>query len=152
MDEQRQHGADGVSESATSEEGSSRSLNVLLVEDDRSLRRYLEVVLRKAEYTVCDAEDGLQAIRTLLTAPVDIMITDAIMPNLNGHDLVKFVRTTPSLAQLPVILLSALEDQESRDPNFAADVYLSKPVAPEDLIDWIKKLTEIRSTSDAGIH
>jgi twitching motility two-component system response regulator PilH len=117
------------------------SQSVLLVEDDRSLRRYLEVVLRRTGYDVQSAADGLEAMRIVLSAPPDIVITDAIMPNLNGHELVRFLRTTASLSRIPVILLSAMEDKESRDPNHRADVYLTKPVAPEDLIEWIKKLT-----------
>lgn len=126
--------------SAATEEviGAPRSL--LLVEDDRSLRRYLEVVLRRTGYKVVSAADGLEAMKVVLDTPIDIVITDAIMPNLNGHELVRFLRTTPSLSRIPVILLSALEDKESRDPNHKADVYLSKPVAPEDLIEWITRL------------
>ena len=130
-----------VNETAVSaHEAPDSRKRVLLVEDDRSLRRYLEVVLRRAGFEVVSAVDGLEAMRVLLSSPVDVIITDAMMPNLNGHELVRFIRTAPSLSRLPVILLSAMEDKESRDPTHKADVYLSKPVAPEDLIAWIRKL------------
>jgi DNA-binding response OmpR family regulator len=115
-------------------------LRVLLVEDDRSLRRYLEVVLRRQGYEVFVAVDGLEAMRVTLTTPVDIVVTDAIMPNLNGYELVRFLRNTPQLSHLPIVLLSALEIQEIKGEDHKADVYLSKPVSPEALIACLEKL------------
>ena len=117
---------------------------VLLVEDDRSLRRYLEVVLRREGYDVIVATDGLEAMRAALTLPLDIVVTDAIMPNLNGYELVRFLRNTPQLSHLPIVLLSALEIKESESEDQKADVYLSKPVSPETLIDCIEKLMSRR--------
>ena len=113
---------------------------VLLAEDDRSLRRYLEVVLRRAGYDVLVAADGLEAMRVTLTTKVDIVVTDAIMPNLNGYELCRFLRNTPLLAQLPIILLSALEQTEGRLEDRRADAYLSKPISPEDLIACLESL------------
>jgi len=122
-----------------------RPLRVLLVEDDRSLRRYLEVVLRREGYEVIVAIDGLEAMRATLTSAVDIVVTDAIMPNLNGYELVRFLRNTPQLSHLPIILLSALEIKESKNEDHKADVYLSKPVSPEALIECLEKLMRQRS-------
>src|SRR5882757_1766893 len=116
---------------AVSSADNSNALRVLLVEDDRSLRRYLEVVLRRQGYDVIVAADGLEAMRVTLTMPLDIVVTDAIMPNLNGYELVRFLRNTPQLSHLPIVLLSALEIKESESEDQKADVYLSKPVSPE---------------------
>ena len=119
-------------------------LRVLLVEDDRSLRRYLEVVLRREGYEVIVAVDGLAAMRVTLTSPVDIVVTDAIMPNLNGYELVRFLRNTPQLSHLPIVLLSALEIKENKPEDHKADVYLSKPVSPEALIECLEELMDQR--------
>lgn len=113
---------------------------VLLVEDDRSLRRYLEVVLSREGYEVVVAVDGLEAMRVTLTSHVDLVVTDAIMPNLNGYELVRFLRSTPQLAHLPIVLLSALDIKEDPNEVHKADVYLSKPVSPEVLIDCLEEL------------
>ena len=121
-----------------------RPLRVLLVEDDRSLRRYLEVVLRREGYEVIVAVDGLAAMRATLTSPVDIVVTDAIMPNLNGYELVRFLRNTPQLSHLPIVLLSALEIKENQPEDHKADVYLSKPVSPETLIECLEALMRPR--------
>jgi CheY-like chemotaxis protein len=115
-------------------------LRILLVEDDRSLRRYLEVVLRRKGYEVTVAVDGLEAMRAALTAPVDVVVTDAIMPNLNGYELLRFLRNTPQLSHLPIVLLSALEIKEGDSQAHRADVYLSKPVSPESLIECVEEL------------
>jgi len=113
---------------------------VLLVEDDRSLRRYLEVVLRRQGYKVILAADGLEAMKVTLTVEVDAVVTDAIMPNLNGHELVRFLRNTPQLAKLPIVLLSAIEAKDVKKDARQADVYLLKPVSPEELTKCLAKL------------
>jgi len=112
---------------------------VLLAEDDRALRRFLQVILERAGYTVVPAADGLEAMKIALSSSIDILVTDAMMPNLSGHELCRFVRNSQTLAHLPVILLSALEQKESSDGEHV-DAFLSKPGAGEDLIGCIEKL------------
>ena len=112
---------------------------VLLAEDDRALRRFLQVILERAGYTVVPAVDGLEAMKIALSTPVDILVTDAMMPNLSGHELCRFIRNSQTLAHLPVILLSALEQKEPSDGD-KVDAFLSKPVAGEDLVGCIEKL------------
>jgi DNA-binding response OmpR family regulator len=112
---------------------------VLLAEDDRALRRYLEVVLRRAGYEVLTAADGLEAMKALLTNAVDAVVTDALMPHLSGHELCRFLREHPKLKDLPVLLLSG-EDSSARPPEAGADIYLSKPVAAEELSASLARL------------
>jgi twitching motility two-component system response regulator PilH len=110
---------------------------VLLVEDDPALRRYLEVVLERAGYTVTSAGDGLEAMKFLLTAGVDVIVTDALMPNLDGYELCRFVRNSRHLCHLPIILLSALDLKNTTDESEQVNAFLAKPVSPEELIDSI---------------
>jgi DNA-binding response OmpR family regulator len=113
---------------------------VLLVEDDRSLRRYLEVVLRQEGYEVYVAADGLEAMRISLRSAVDVVVTDAIMPHLNGYELCRFLRNTPHLSHMGIVLLSALDNVDSRPEDLQADEFLAKPVKPEDLIACVERL------------
>jgi CheY-like chemotaxis protein len=107
---------------------------VLLAEDDRALRRYLEVVLRRAGYSVVAAEDGLAAMKAALSATFDAVVTDAVMPHLGGHELCRFLRRHPKLSGLPVVLLSGAEPTAAApDASERADIYLRKPVRPEEL-------------------
>jgi CheY-like chemotaxis protein len=112
---------------------------VLLAEDDRALRRFLQIILERAGYTVVPAADGLEAMKIALSSPLDVVVTDAMMPNLSGHELCRFIRNSQTLAHLPVILLSALEQKEPRAGE-QIDAFLSKPVAGDDLVKCIEKL------------
>ena len=115
---------------------------VLLVEDDPALRRYLEVVLERAGYSVISAGDGLEAMKSLLAAQVDVVVTDALMPNLDGYELCRFVRNSAHLAHLPIILLSALDPRNTTDESEQVDAFLAKPVSPEDLLATISNYAD----------
>lgn len=118
--------------------GEQRS--ILLVEDDPALRRYLEVVLQRAGYTVASAGDGLEAMKFLLKADVDVIVTDALMPNLDGYELCRFVRSSKHLSNLPIILLSALDPKNTTDESEQVNAFLAKPVSPEELLACIADL------------
>jgi DNA-binding response OmpR family regulator len=114
---------------------------ILLVEDDRSIRRYLEVILSRAGYKVIAAQDGLEAMKAALASAIDAVVTDAVMPHLNGYELCRFLRRHSKLYSLPVILLSGLERADSApDADSRADVYLAKPVRPEELTGNLARL------------
>ena len=122
-----------------------RQTSVLLAEDDRALRRFLEVVLERAGYQVFSASDGLEAMKLVLSAPIDVVVTDAMMPNLSGHEFCRFLRNSPTLSQLPIILLSALERKDTNSAE-QADAFLTKPVAGEKLIECIERLVAKRNS------
>jgi CheY-like chemotaxis protein len=113
---------------------------VLLVEDDNALRRYVEVTLQRAGYEVLSAADGLEAMKLALTSAVDIVITDAMMPNLSGHELCRFLRDSPQLSHIPIIFLSGMERKEDSLEEEYADAVFSKPVSAEDLTECVAEL------------
>jgi CheY-like chemotaxis protein len=124
-----------------------RRARVLLVEDDNALRRYLEVTLQRADYKVILAADGLEAMKLVLTTPVDIVITDAMMPNLNGHEFCRFLKNNPQFSDIPVVLLSALERKTGSREETQADAFLSKPVSAEVLINCLAGLLRVNGKS-----
>src|ERR1044072_9298605 len=115
---------------------------VLLAEDDRALRRYFEVVRRRAGYEVLSAADGLEAMKALLSHAVDAVVTDAVMPHLSGPELCRFLREHPPLKDLPVVLLSGADSSAN---NEGADLYLSKPVHAQELADSLARLVGARA-------
>ena len=119
-------------------EGSGVAGCVVLAEDDPALKRYLEIVLQRAGYEVLTASDGLEAMRLLMSRPVDIVVTDALMPNLNGYELCRFVRSSPRLSGLPIVLLSALDPKNAEAEQ--VDAFLTKPVSPEDLFECLSRV------------
>ncbi len=100
---------------------------ILLVEDDDSMRRFLEIVLQRADYEVVLAEDGLAAMEAAFGNNVDAVVSDAVMPNLTGHDLCRILRQNPVMKGVPLIILSGLEKEDSGESTeFYADAYLLK--------------------------
>ena len=114
---------------------------VLLVEDDRSVRRYLEVTLQRAGYKVIAAEDGLEGMKCALTTKVDVVLTDAVMPQMNGRELARFVKSNPKLAKLPIVLLTGEEDDHgSKADKDLIDAFLYKPVKADELRKCLAKV------------
>jgi len=142
-DPETQSPRDSEAASLTEAKGPAR---VLLAEDDRAVRRYLQVILERAGYEVICAGDGLEAMKIALAQPIDAVITDAIMPHLTGQELCRFLRSYPTLATLPVILLSAFESNASpAETGAVADVCLVKPVKPEELTAQLARLIAEKS-------
>jgi CheY-like chemotaxis protein len=125
---------------------SARKPTVLLVEDDAAVRRYLEVILRRANYEVLAASNGLEAIKAALSSKIDAVVTDALMPYLNGHELCRYLRARPELSRLPILLLSGL-DPNAGAPEMSehADAHLTKPVRPEVFTDCLARLLRARN-------
>ena len=115
--------------------------HVLLAEDDRALRRYLEVVLKRAGYRVTAAADGLEALKLALSTEFDAVVTDAVMPRLGGRELRRLLRARPEFVSLPVLLLTGL-GAEAHAPEEAAhaDARLTKPVDAEEFLDCLARL------------
>jgi chemosensory pili system protein ChpA (sensor histidine kinase/response regulator) len=120
---------------------------VLLVEDDRSLRRYLEVTLQRAGYQVITAGDGLEAMKLVLASPIDVVVTDAVMPHLSGQQLARFVRSNAKLASVPIVLLTGQENKAaSASADDPIDAFLYKPVKAEELTSCLASLLRQNST------
>jgi CheY-like chemotaxis protein len=114
---------------------------VLLAEDDRSVRRYLEVTLQRSGYKVIVAGDGLEAMKLALASEIDVVVTDAIMPHLSGQQLARFLRGNPKLAGIPIILLTGQENKAaSAAPDDLIDAFLYKPVNTQQLIKCLETL------------
>ena len=131
--------SDALAAQAARDEAPRARATVLLAEDDHALRRYLEVVLRRAGYEVLPAADGLEAMKALLSNAVDAVVTDALMPHLSGQELCRFLREHPRLKDLPVVLLSG-SDPSACAERSGADLYLSKPVQADELSASLARL------------
>jgi len=128
-------------------EAPKKEFRVLLVEDDRSVRRYLEVTLERCGYKVITAQDGLEGMKQALSMEIDVVITDAIMPQLSGHELARFLRANSKLSTVPIVLLTGQEDRDSAaTPENLIDAFLYKPVKAEELKNCLSGLL-IKSAS-----
>lgn len=98
-------------------------LKILLAEDDGSMRRFIEIILQRADYDVSTAEDGLEAMQIALENTFDAVIADAVMPNLTGFDLCRLLRENREYSNKPIIILSGMENKSQTN---LADAYLIK--------------------------
>ena len=109
---------------------------VLIVEDDPSIRSNLERLLRMEDFEVLTAGHGGEAMAILADCSPDIVLSDVTMPVMDGHALLAAMRADPELAQIPVILVTALADRASQRQgmNIGADDYLTKPFQRDELL------------------
>jgi CheY-like chemotaxis protein len=108
---------------------------ILLVDDDRTILRLLTVTLQKRGYEVVTAADGEQGLEAAKSARPHLVISDVMMPNVDGWTFIKRLRSLPEFAMVPVIFLTALDSSENRILGFrlGADDYMPKPISPEEL-------------------
>lgn len=115
---------------------------ILLAEDDSSVRRFIEVILKRANYEVISTEDGLVALRTLLENEIDLIVADAMMPNMSGYDLCRIVRQNRHFQDLPFVILSGFENDSEQNQ---ADAYLMKEEnIKETLLETLSNLLAVK--------
>jgi DNA-binding response OmpR family regulator len=109
--------------------------HVLVADDDAWILRMVATVLQKRGFSVETAVDGEDALRRALARTPDLLITDVMMPKMDGWSLVRQLRAHTQLAMLPVIFLSALSSDDDRIRGFrlGADDYVAKPFRFEEL-------------------
>jgi CheY-like chemotaxis protein len=114
---------------------------VLVVDDELAIRRMLGYMLGKTDYTVLMASNGEEALAALATNPVNIVLLDFAMPNMDGLTLLKHVRAMPDYQALPVIMLTASTDEAKRAKamDAGASVFLNKLIKPKELLAAINQ-------------
>ena len=88
------------------------------------------------------ASDGLEAMKLALSARIDAVVTDAIMPHLSGQQLAVFFRGNPKLASIPIILLTGQENKAATPAGVSIDAFLYKPVKADELKNCLTKLLQ----------
>jgi DNA-binding response OmpR family regulator len=121
---------------------SSAGATILVVEDDPRVVELLHIALGAHGFRVVSATNGDDAWRLLLDEQPDLAVLDVRLPRRSGLDLVDGIRREPGFQQLPVILVSALAETESRIAGLArgADDYLAKPFSPKELVARVRRL------------
>jgi PAS domain S-box-containing protein len=114
----------------------SHSSRILLVEDNADMREYVQRLLCAQRYIVETAADGLAALAAVRQQLPDLILSDVMMPKLDGLGLLRELRTNPDTREIPIILLSARAGEESSIEGLAAgaDDYLTKPFSARELL------------------
>lgn len=114
-------------------------MKILIAEDEPSLRENLQWMLELEGFTVVPACDGQEALRIASASLPDLILTDVMMPNMDGYGLIKALRAQSSTATVPIIMLTAKADRSDVRiaMNLGADDYLTKPYRREELLEAV---------------
>ena len=128
---------------ALRERAHSRPRRALVVDDSHTVRRLLMQLLSDAGWEVRGARDGFDALAQLAQQPVDIVLTDLEMPQLNGLELTRHLKARPQGAQTPVLMITSRDTEKHRRSAAQAGVdhYLTKPYTDDDLLATVRALT-----------
>jgi DNA-binding response OmpR family regulator len=115
---------------------------VLVVEDDPVILRLLEVNFELEGFTVYLAHDGAEGIEVAVASKPDVIVSDIMMPNVSGIELVQALKADESTASIPIVLLSAKAQTGDLKAGMdaGADDYVTKPFEPLDLVDRVNAL------------
>lgn len=120
---------------------------VLLVEDEMQIRLNMKMMLEIEEYEVVDVNDGLEALAQLAIRSFDLIITDIMMQNMDGLELLKNVRANEQICHLPVIFVTAKPEKDIVDfiQHDKRNFYLGKPFSFNNLKLTAKKALNTNS-------
>jgi DNA-binding response OmpR family regulator len=116
--------------------------SILVVEDDSALRRLVTTVLERRNFAVAEAADGAQALDVLSTTAFDLVITDIVMPEIEGLELVRYIRARHPSAKIMAVSGggSHLVSYTQLAKELGADEVLAKPFTPAELVVVVERL------------
>ena len=112
---------------------------VLVVDDEQSLARLVHDILCDEGYAVMTAHNGVEALACLHTVKPDLVLSDYMMPGLDGHELALAMQADPELAPIPFVLMSAARAPSSAEPCAA---FLRKPFDLDELVALVQRCLE----------
>ena len=114
---------------------------VLVVDDSKSVRMMVVVMLRRSGFEVVESDNGAEGMRLLETSPVDVVITDLNMPVMDGLEMIRTMRARTSTASVPALLMTTDPDESLEQARSAgASGYIVKPVSPDQLLGAVNRL------------
>lgn len=117
--------------------------SVLIVEDSATTRAMIKAVIEDMgeDFTTLEANTGFEALRMLPQEPLDLIITDINMPDVNGLELINFVKGNPNYRHIPMIIVTTERSTEDKERGLAlgASAYVTKPFQAEELQEAIVK-------------
>lgn len=120
--------------------------SILIVEDQPELAQMIADLLEEAGYATHLAADGEQALAALAAQPPDLVLTDVNMPGLDGYGLAERIKTIPTTAGIPIVMMSAQDGRGARVIGLQSGAvdYLAKPLDPAELLAKVRNLLQLR--------
>lgn len=118
------------------------SYKILIAEDSSTMRSLIvSTISAMGDYQLIEAANGFEALRILPREKVDLVITDINMPDINGLELISFIKNNPNYKNTPLFIISTEGSEKDRDKGLSlgADAYLVKPFNPIELQDLVRQ-------------
>lgn len=118
---------------------------IMIVDDDRGARATLEMILSNEGYDLLVAQNGPEALEKAGAEPPDLILLDVMMPGMDGFEVCQRLRADPLLSQVPIIMITALEDRDSRLRGISAgaDDFVTKPFDTVELRTRVRTITRL---------
>jgi len=119
--------------------------NLLIIEDDKFLRELISKKLISKGFKVDEAIDGEEGLKKLKEIKPDLILLDLILPGLDGFEVLKRIKDDPSIASIPVLILSNLGQKDEIEKGLslgAADFLVKAHFTPEEIVQKIKQVLE----------
>ena len=115
---------------------------ILIVDDAITMRQLVAATLKSAGYEVVDARDGVDALKKLETGRFNLIVSDVNMPNMDGMELIKTLKSDPKYKFIPIVVLTKEDSPEMKRKGQAAGAkaWVVKPFKPNTILEVIKKI------------
>ncbi len=119
---------------------------VLVVDDSNTVREMIADLLGKVGIKVLEASDGAEAKQKIEASPPDLVVMDIVMPNMNGYELCRWVKSNRTTQDIPVVICSSKGEEFDRywGMKQGADAYIAKPFRPDEMVETVKQLLRSR--------
>lgn len=120
--------------------------SILVVEDSATTRAMIMALLEEAgDFDIIEATTGFDALKKLPACNFDLIVTDINMPDINGLELINFVKNDPRYKHIPLLIVSTEKSEEDKKRGIAlgANAYITKPFKAKDLQDIVKDLLKL---------
>ncbi|MFN3740135.1 MAG: response regulator [Thermodesulfovibrionales bacterium] len=120
--------------------------NILIVEDSETTRCLIRAVIEEIrDFNIIEAASGFEALKILPQEKFNLIITDINMPEINGLELIRFVKTNPLYKDIPLIIVTTERGEEDRKKGMSlgASAYITKPFKADELKEAIKRVLNI---------
>jgi two-component system, OmpR family, alkaline phosphatase synthesis response regulator PhoP len=127
-------------------------LKILVCDDERHIVRLIQVNLERQGYQVVTAFDGKEGLEKIRAEKPNLVVLDVMMPYMDGFEVLKSLRREPETMNLPVIMLTAkAQDKDVFEGyHYGADMYLTKPFNPMELVTFVKRIAQGNDDPNSG--
>ena len=127
-----------------------QAASILIVDDEPRNRRLLEALLSLEGYHIVSATCGVEALELIAANPPDLVLLDVMMPEMDGYDVARTMKSDPTTSSIPIIMVTALIDAKARHAGLAAgaEEFLTKPIDREELWLRVRNLLRLKAYSD----